>query len=555
MYGRGLTKIRIARTTIPGISFTGQLSLATQSTFPHVYGRWIQTKADQKHLPLTKIVATIGPASEQLPILPQAVSAGMRIMRLNFSHATLEEVNLRMKNLKSSPGVHASGRNMRAVMLDTQGPEIRTGKFADGVKGIELETDDKVVVTTDEAFKMSQTKDKIWISYQSLYNTADVGTTILLDDGAVELEVVEKHESSKELTCVVKNNGRLGSKKGVNLPGVAVDLPAMCEKDKDDIKWGIENDVDYIAASFIRKKSDILEIKEYVSSLMAQYHGPNHPPPMIISKVENTEALTNFDEILEASDAIMVARGDLGVEIPMETLTNVQKEIVRRCNLGGKPVIVATQMLESMQKNPRPTRAECTDVANAVFDGADCVMLSGESAKGKYPIQSVKMMNNIILETERWIHDHENDDDAKKNKLYVMNNGKKIVKNEDSKRDAFARAVVEATYNTNAKCIFVITQTGETAADISKFKPNVPILTFIHDEKRGKQLQLFRGVHPVLSPKTFSYVQNSDRFKTIVEHARSLSFVNQGDTVIVVAAEEATEGLGRALTMRIASVA
>lgn len=537
----------IIPTTLPS-SFTTQYNMNLQR-------RCIQTNTEPKHLPLTKIVATIGPASEQLPILPQAVQAGMRIMRLNFSHATLEEVNLRMKNLKSSPGVHASGRNMRAVMLDTQGPEIRTGKFADGVKGVELETDDEIIITTDESFEDKQTKEKIWISYKSLYTTVEVGTSVLLDDGAVEVEIVEKNETTKEVIGIVKNSGRLGNKKGVNLPGVPVDLPAMCDKDKRDIKWGIHNDVDYIAASFIRKKSDILEIKEYVATLMKEYHTPNHPPPMIISKVENTEALTNFDEILEESDAIMVARGDLGVEIPMETLTNVQKEIVKRCNLGGKPVIVATQMLESMQKNPRPTRAECTDVANAVFDGADCVMLSGESAKGKYPIQSVEMMNKIILETERWIHDHENDDDTKNSTLYVMNNGKKVAKNQDSKRDAFARAVVEATYNTNAKCIFVVTQTGETAADISKFKPNVPVLTFIHDEKRGKQLQLFRGVHPVLSPKTFSYVQNGDRFKTIVEHAKTLSFVNQGDTVIVVAAEEATEGLGRALTMRIASVA
>jgi len=418
-------------------------------------------------LPLTKIVATIGPASENLPVLPELVAAGMRIMRINFSHATYDEANLRMKNLKLSPGLNLMGRNMRAVMLDTQGPEIRTGTFSGGVKGIELTTGNQITLTTDDKFSDSQTADKIWISYKSLQGAVNVGTKILLDDGALEILVKEK-KSNSELVCELLNSGRLGNRKGVNIPGVAVDLPAMCEKDKKDILWGVENDIDFIAASFTRKASDVRDIRNYVASLMPKFHPPDHPHPLIISKIENTEALDNFDEILKETDAIMVARGDLGVEIPMETLTNVQKEIVKKCNMAGKPVIVATQMLESMQKNPRPTRAECTDVANAVLDGADCVMLSGESAKGMYPLQAVQMMNKIVLETEKWVSSNPNS---------LMSNV--ACKTGDSTREALARAVVEASKNVNAKCIFVITQTGETSSDISKFKPNVPVRFFL----------------------------------------------------------------------------
>lgn len=246
----------------------------------------------------------------------------------------------------------------------------------------------QVTLTTDESVRQQQTSSHIWISYRKLYDTVSLGSSILLDDGIVELKVESKGSNGTEVTCRVMNSGVVGNKKGVNMPGLPVELPAMSDKDKLDIRWGIQNNIDYIAASFVRKASDVTEIRDYCRELIRELYpeGDRSPPvpiPSIISKIESVEALINFESILQTSDAIMVARGDLAVEIPMETLANVQKEMVRRCNAAGKPVIVATQMLESMQKNPRPTRAECTDVANAVIDGADCVMLSGESAKGE----------------------------------------------------------------------------------------------------------------------------------------------------------------------------
>jgi pyruvate kinase len=246
----------------------------------------------------------------------------------------------------------------------------------------------QVTLTTDESVRQQQTSSHIWISYRKLYDTVPLGSSILLDDGIVELKVESKGSNGTEVTCRVMNTGVVGNKKGVNMPGLPVELPAMSDKDKLDIRWGIQNNIDYIAASFVRKASDVTEIRDYCRELIRELYpeGDRSPPvpiPSIISKIESVEALINFESILQTSDAIMVARGDLAVEIPMETLANVQKEMVRRCNAAGKPVIVATQMLESMQKNPRPTRAECTDVANAVIDGADCVMLSGESAKGE----------------------------------------------------------------------------------------------------------------------------------------------------------------------------
>ena len=380
-----------------------------------------------------QIVATIGPASEHLPALSHVVDAGMRIMRINFSHATYDEADLRMKNLSACAVIDhtadAGQVHMRAVMLDTQGPEIRTGSFSSGIKEVLLKEGDlvsrnihpsihiivdmtlqcmvvqrydacmQVTLTTDESVRQEQTASRIWISYRKLYDTVSLGSSILLDDGIVELQVDSKGSSSNgEVTCRVMNSGVVGNKKGVNMPGLPVELPAMSDKDKLDIRWGIQNNIDYIAASFVRKASDVTEIRDYCRELIQELYPTSDegggrqqqqqlslsvPIPSIISKIESVEALVNFESILQVSDAIMVARGDLAVEIPMETLANVQKEMVRRCNAAGKPVIVATQMLESMQKNPRPTRAECTDVANAVIDGADCVMLSGESAKGE----------------------------------------------------------------------------------------------------------------------------------------------------------------------------
>ena len=481
---------------------------------------------------LTKIVATIGPKSEQYPVLKSVVSAGMKIMRINFSHATYDEANLRVTNLKKSGGLHllASQQpfNLRSVMLDTQGPEIRTGSFPEGKEGTNLEAGSTVVLTTDASFRKSQTAEKVWVSYDQLVDTVKEDTAILLDDGAIELRVTSK--SGNDVVCRVVNTGSLGNKKGVNLPGVSVALPAMSEKDKQDIIWGIKNDIDYIAASFVRKPSDVTEIKDFVASLMEKYHPTNHPHPLVISKIEATEALANFEEILAVSDGIMVARGDLGVEIPMETLTNVQKEIVRRCNLKGVPVIVATQMLESMQKNPRPTRAECTDVANAVFDGADCVMLSGESAKGKFPVVSVATMKRICDQAEEWT-----------NKNRDLNTAV-VVKPDSNNHDSLegvAFAVSEASKSLQASCIIVVSDDFATLTRVSKFRPYVPIVTLVPSQKIGRLVQMYRGVFPVVadggkSTKSMSMTEAKGL-------AKKMGFCESGDKVIMLMDSE--EGL------------
>jgi len=495
-------------------------------------------------LPLTKIVATIGPASENLPVMPKVVDAGMRIMRINFSHATYDEANLRMTNLKKSPGLTSKGFNLRMVMLDTQGPEIRTGSFGtDGA--IELVQGNKVALTTDDAFRHTQTVEKLWISYKQLADTVSQDSVILLDDGAVELRVDSKDDATGLIHCSIVNSGTLGSRKGVNLPNAKVHLPAMSDKDRKDIRWGIQNDIDCIAVSFVRKPEDLLDIRKYCAGLAKEFGYPeNYQLPLLVSKIESTEAIENFDEILEESDAIMVARGDLGVEIPMEQMANAQKDIVRKSNMAGKPVVVATQMLESMQKNPRPTRAECTDVANAVFDGADCVMLSGESAKGKYPVGAVQMMQKIITNAEEW--GAENDVSSVPEAAY-----------EDAK-ESFAVGAAEASDSLNAACIIVLSHSGATARAVAKFRPSVPIVTFVPSQKHGRMLQLHRGIHPVMIEDSAVQAKilssDSSRYSLAVKHAKSLGFCEAGDKVIVLAAEKGDDVVSTAYSMRVATV-
>ncbi len=483
-------------------------------------------------LSLSKIVATIGPASENLPVLPQVVDAGMRIMRINFSHATFDEADLRMKNLRGTTGLTRTGGNLRAVMLDTQGPEIRTGSFGtdgneDYVKG------DVVTLSTDHSLRTSQTKDKLFITYDKIMDTVDINSVILLDDGAIELRVLEKDRGNGEIKAEVVNAGQLGSRKGVNLPGSKVQLPAMSDKDRVDIAWGIKNDIDYIAVSFVRKAEDLEEIRAYVDSLMKEAGYPaEHPHPQLISKIESTEAMDNFEEILAASDGIMVARGDLGVEIPMETLANAQKHIVRMSNEAGKPVIVATQMLESMQKNPRPTRAECTDVANAIFDGADCVMLSGESAKGSYPVGAVAMMQRIINSAES--------SQGEENDVSFI-----PVPESADDRESISVATVAGSKALGASCILVKCASGRTAQSIAKFRPSCPIIAFVSSLKHGRMLQMYRGIHPVLSDESTLHISD------LAEKAKSLGFISPGDKLVVVAAEANNEDLSNAFGMHI----
>lgn len=507
--------------------------------------RFFGASASKSRAPLvsmSKIVATIGPASEQLPVLPEVVSAGMRIMRINFSHATYDEADLRMKNLKMSTGLTQSEGNLRAVMLDTQGPEIRTGSFGtDGKEDYEI--GEIVTLSTDASLRTSQSHEKLFITYDKIMETVEEGSMVLLDDGAIELKVTKMDPTNKEVVCEVVNAGTLGSRKGVNLPGSKVQLPAMSDKDRADIAWGIKNDIDYIAVSFVRKAADLTQIREYVAGLMKEHgYSDSHPHPALISKIESTEAMENFEEILAETDGIMVARGDLGVEIPMETLANAQKHIVRRSNEAGKPVIVATQMLESMQKNPRPTRAECTDVANAIFDGADCVMLSGESAKGSYPVDAVAMMQKIISSAES-SHGEENDvshipmpdyDDAKESIAVSCSGGSRALE---------------------AACILVLSNTGSTAMNIAKFRPSVPIVALVKEPKLGRMLQMYRGVHPVVTNGDAMLSMDPGRYSAAVAKAKDLGFCKPGDKVVVVGAEAPTGNTSTAYSMRILSVA
>nr|AIT69976.1 pyruvate kinase [Ishige okamurae] len=444
----------------------------------------------------------------------------MRVMRVNFSHATFEEAQLRLTNLRKCKGKHAKALgndyNMRAVLLDTQGPEIRTGMVKDGGR-LQLTQGSTIELTIDPAFREEGTAERLFVSLPGLTGTVSTGSVILLDDGLVSLRVTDVFAES--VTCLVENSGSLKSRRGVNLPGAKVDLPALSDKDKVDISYGIERDIDFVAASFVRKGDDVSAIRKYIAETHEKFWSADHPHARIISKIENLEAVDNFNEIMELSDGIMVARGDLGVELPAEQVTNLQKMMVRECNRVGKPVIVATQMLESMQNNPRPTRAEVSDVTNAVYDGADAVMLSGESAQGKYPVESVYMMRRIIDEAEKWTGAHP--------ELVLPNvAGMTTI----SSREGVASAAVHAAHRLKAKAIVVVTKTGNLARLVAKFRPNVPVMCSCPTQKLGRQLILHRGLHPVvLESDNPANAQPREAVRVAV----SAGFCKLGDTVIV----------------------
>ncbi|CAM3085936.1 pyruvate kinase PykF [Streptobacillus felis] len=416
---------------------------------------------------MTKVVCTIGPKSEKKEVLKQLILSGMNVMRLNFSHGDFEEHGARIKTIREIS--QETGKHV-AILLDTKGPEIRTGSHAEGDVKYDLVEGQDFVVTTDYEFK--GTPEKISVSYPNMTKDLKPGDTILIDDGLIGLEV--KRIEGQEIFCKVKNSGALGQKKGVNLPGVSVSLPALAEKDKGDLKFGCEVGVDFIAASFIRKASDVAEVRKVLDE-----NGGEHIK--IISKIENQEGIDNFDEILELSDGIMVARGDLGVEIPVEEVPFAQKMMIKKCNAAGKPVITATQMLDSMQKNPRPTRAEAGDVANAILDGTDAVMLSGESANGKYPVEAVRTMATISAKTDAYGVP----------KIYYSH--------DVTITEAVSKGAVEAAENLGAKLIVCWTKTGRAAKMIRKYNPTMPIIALTDSDVTARQLALVRGVRAVVA--------------------------------------------------------
>lgn len=450
----------------------------------------------------TKIVCTIGPASESQEMLEKLIEAGMNVMRLNFSHGDFEEHGNRIINVRKAC---AKLNKTIAILLDTKGPEIRTGKLA--VEPIELVTDEKIILTTEEILG---DKDRISVTYDRLPMDVEVGSTILIDDGLIGL-TVEKVEGT-EIYCTIANGGTIKSKKGVNVPGVKISLPGITEKDANDIIFGIEQGIDFIAASFVRKASDVLEIRE-----LLEKHNATHI--QIISKIENQEGVDNLDEIIEVSDGIMVARGDLGVEIPAEEVPLVQKTIIKKCNLVGKPVITATQMLDSMQRNPRPTRAEANDVANAIFDGTDAVMLSGESAAGKYPTEAVKTMARIAERTEEALENKE---------IYL----KQVKAQQISVTEAISQAVANSALELNAKAIVTMTESGYTARMVSKYRPSAPIIAVTSSEAMMRRLILVWGVVPV---KGEIGQTTDDLIEKALDASRKQGLVSLGDLVIVAA--------------------
>ena len=450
----------------------------------------------------TKIVATIGPASWEVETIKKLINAGMNAARLNFSHGSHESHAQTVARIKEArEGLDAPV----ALMLDTKGPEIRIKSFKDGEAA--LEKGQKFTLTPKN---IEGTSEIVSVTYADLYNDVSVGSKILVDDGLIELRVVSITDEG-DVECSVTNSGVMGSNKGINLPEAHVSLPSLTEQDIEDIKFGIEQDFDYIAASFIRTAKDVLEIRQVLED-----NGGSKM--LIIAKIENREGVDNLQSILEVCDGIMVARGDMGVEIPPEEVPLVQKYMITQANLVGKPVITATQMLESMVSSPRPTRAEANDVANAIFDGTDAIMLSGETAKGMYPVESVKMMDRIARQMEGSLDYNHN---LRKRSGHVVNITNAIT---------FAACNIAA--DLDATCIATVTNSGFTARMVSKFRPACPALAVATNERTWRQMSLLWGIVPA---KAAVVHRDDEIFELAAQTALDQELAKNGDAVVIVA--------------------
>ncbi|MGJ7912808.1 pyruvate kinase [Neobacillus sp. LXY-1] len=452
----------------------------------------------------TKIVCTIGPASESVEKLTQLINSGMNVSRLNFSHGNFEEHGMRIKNIREA--ARATNKTV-AILLDTKGPEIRTNNMQNGA--IELIAGENIIVSMTE---VEGTTEKFSVTYTELIEDVHVGSRILLDDGLIGLEVLKIDRDAKEIHTKILNSGTLKNKKGVNVPGVSVNLPGITEKDKQDILFGIEQGVDFIAASFVRRAKDVLEIRQLLEENNAAHIH-------IVPKIENQEGVDNIDEILEVSDGLMVARGDLGVEIPAEEVPLVQKMLIKKCNALGKPVITATQMLDSMQRNPRPTRAEASDVANAIFDGTDAIMLSGETAAGQYPVEAVQTMHNIASRAESALNHKE-----------ILSRRSKDT--EHNVTDAIGQSVAHTALNLEVKSIITPTESGHTARMISKYRPKANIVAVTANEHICRRLSLVWGVYPQLGKAATT---TDEMLDIAVEESLNSGIVKHGDLVVITA--------------------
>lgn len=456
----------------------------------------------------TKMIFTIGPASDNEEVLSKFMDIGMSAARLNFSHGDHESHKEKIELIKK---IREKKNLATAIVLDIKGPKIRTHNFIND--GVQLVKGQEFSFICGE--EILGNHDRCSISYDTLYKDVEIGGTILVDDGLLKFKIVNIVD--KEIKCIVKVGGEIKNHKGVNVPNVHINLPSITEKDIDDINFGCKMGVDFIAASFIRKASDILEVRKILKK-------NNNTHIKIIAKIENQEGVDNIDSIIEVTDAVMVARGDMGVEIPIEKVPIIQKNIIRKCNKAGKVVITATQMLDSMIRNSMPTRAEASDICNAIFDGTDAIMLSGESASGSYPIEAAKTMSKIALEAE--------------DNLDLMSHKENTQPILDDYSDAISYSACRAAKASDAKAIVAATKSGATAKLIAKYRPSAPIIAITPFDEVRRSLALTRGICPV---KCEMFNTTDEIFKEARKMSLSLNLAQKGDSIVVAAGMPTTE--------------
>ncbi|KAI5452164.1 Pyruvate kinase [Naganishia albida] len=487
---------------------------------------------EERFLRKTSIIATIGPKTNNVEMLTQLRDAGMNIVRMNFSHGSYEYHQSVIDNTRKAVAANPKGRPL-AIALDTKGPEIRTGLMKNDTD-VKISAGHEFYVTTDPKYAEACDDEYMYVDYANITKVTAPGRLIYVDDGILSLQVLAIEGAHLRVKCL--NNGTLSSRKGVNLPKTPVDLPALSEKDKKDLAFGVKNGVDMVFASFIRRAEDVIEIRKVL--------GPEGAKIKIIVKIENEQGVVNFDEILKETDGVMVARGDLGIEIPASQVFMAQKMMIAKCNVAGKPVICATQMLEY---NPRPTRAEVSDVANAVLDGADCVMLSGETAKGNYPLEAVRMMAETAFLAESAICYPPQFDQLRQ-----------LTPRPTETAETLALAGVAASLEQDAGAIIVLSTSGTTARLLSKYRPQCPIICVTRDEFTARQCHLNRGVYPVWYPEPRGIptaqwqIDVDNRIRYGLKNALDLGIIRPNQTVIAVQGWKG--GLGHTNTLRILSV-